>query len=386
MDENGKEGNEALELRLSGKRFENGHLPIDSLADLERYQRLVRSITIAKWTTANPEEEVPKDLSEIGLSIARIDEGSVVLPLLFTPNVEYVDYQLEAAQAVETAFVEIYDDNGGMVILPPEMDEEDAEALAGIGRTLLPDEKLTVTLQVQEESRVVVIDSASRERAEERMRVSGLMIVEDDEVATVTENSKLPGKVCGKITALDTDAMRYRLKLPTGETINGLYKNAPTVVDDLRDAIDKAEEGPVVRISGTLHYKDEMLWRVWQTDEVEVFDSPEISRRGDLERIALLGRGWDGEDAPAISFVALEVAGKLLQDLPESTQFDASIFPDEGSGLLIEWANAQRVLSVEVDAAGRMIITHLPEGKFETYEEETANVADAVKFVREVLS
>lgn len=140
MSENHNQQSSLRRLRLRGARFDGGRLPVDSLVELQSYQKIIRIAAEAEWRRDHPEEKLPEELRDsIRLTIERIEDGSAEIFLAYEQHAEYVEYQLEAQNTTDAVLVAAYEDNIRPELpgFPPEMSYEYREAVSELGVTLV---------------------------------------------------------------------------------------------------------------------------------------------------------------------------------------------------------------------------------------------------------
>lgn len=85
------------------------------------------------------------------------------------------------------------------------------------------------------------------------------------------------------------------------------------LLEDLRKALNSAEQGLFTRITGELRFKEREPKRFWQTIRVERVEFENTSWGTRLTEFAELPSGWSDATGAQISFVALDALHQLLK-------------------------------------------------------------------------
>lgn len=365
-------------IRLTGKRFEGGRLPIESLAELEHYQAGVRLIAEHKWLREHPGESLPKDFARsIGLVIEKITNGSADVILAFEREAQYRTYALEARDAVDTTIAAAY---SGAIIpdLPDDISDDVRQELAGIGATLQPGQ--TIELYEGDWAAPVKISVDTRPAAVDRLILDDFLSepVPQMDAGVTHETTSLVARV----TVVDAERMRYELNSEQYGRILGRYAGNPAILDDLRALVNSTSEGPLSRIHGDLRSKFGKPWGFWTTSSVERVQFDDTPWGRTLTSFVTLPSGWaDGHGNP-ISATALDAAQTLLQRIDVDRRPPA-LAPTEGGGVLIEWITAAGIRSVEILEDGTLELFAMRASDRRGSQVETLSVAEAAEFVDE---
>jgi hypothetical protein len=366
-------------IRLAGKRFDGGRLPVDSLIELERYQSLLRTMARAEWQQEHPGQSVPEGFAaEVSLTIEAIKPGSADVYLAFEQRAAYVQYQEDAQSAVDAALSAAYS-NRDLPALPPAVSDEIRVGLAEIGSTLVAGQSFEVYVDGPETAPVVV-NVETRMRAIEHLQLDGFMLTTD---LADTGNSlvKADDVVAGRITELDAEKMKFRFESLRYGPMNGSYKTHPELLADFRAVLDSAAQGPVTRVVGVLQYKNGVPWRITETTELELFSVDNDTWGTHLIRFASLPPGWgdDGAGAP-VTFTALDAVIEVMLALDQAERTAPGLFPTERGGVLIEWSSLSGVRSIEVTPDGSFELFSLSAGSFEGTHRDVEDLQTAIRF------
>ncbi|WP_336649093.1 hypothetical protein [Microbacterium sp. MMO-10] len=373
-------------VRLTGARFEAGRLPVDSLAELQKYQQVVRIAAEAEWLQAHPGEQLPDDFSEsVSLTIERIDKGSADVFLAFEQHQVYVEYQVEAQDAADAIIVAAYSDAPipDLPSLTTKQDVEFREVVASIGSTLVEGQSIEFYPDGTDSSPVSITIETHKDAV---VRLSGI----EDFLVEPAPSEQKPGlevaeeSLVGRVTALDADRMRFTLTLADGEEVHGFYKNLPGLLEDFRKLVNSTAEGPLTRITGDLQTRGTKLFRFWETSSVEQVEFDDTAWGARLREFTALRAGWDGGSALQISATALDAAQKLLQGVDRAQLQAPGVFPTDEGGVLIEWSSPAGIRSIEILADGGFELFVLLQGQQSGEHSETNDVAKAIAFAEAI--
>lgn len=374
-------------LRLTGARFDGGHLPIDSLIELQKYQEVIRIAARAEWRRDHPGEEIPSDLNDsVSLTIERIDEGSADVFMGFEQVAVYERYQAEAQDAVAAVDAIIsaaYSEDAPSVALSgysPQADPELYDALAQLGVTLTSGQSIEV-YSTTSASPPTTITLEKRQRAIENLApIENFLLTQD--LAPASSLQSFNESLVGRVTVLDADNKKFVLVLPDGSPVHGWYRQNPNLLEDFRDLVNSTAEGPLTRISGTLQYKAGQPFRFKEASSIErvEFDATPWGTR--LTQFASLPSGWDDGEGAQISFVALDAAQMVLRAVEDAEIESPGVFPSPEGGVLIEWANTERVRSLEITADGDFEMFLLERAERESRHSESPDLRQAIAFIK----
>lgn len=367
----------AARIRLVGERFTGGRLPVDSLIELERYQRLVRIIAKSDWLREHPDEDLPAGFEDdIRLTITRIEDGSADVLLAFE---QYNQVQVQAAEEAEAAVSAVYQ---GLEIpdFPDEIRSQVETEILEWGSTLEADQAL-VFYPAEPTQDPVVVNVETRQHAIERHHATNFLLtpapIEITRAGDPVETSML-----GRVVEVDANAMSLMFETLDARTLKVRFKNSPHLLADAKKLLNTSSHGALTRLDGELQSKGGEPWRFKNAWSIQQFDVGDEAWGQRLLALGGLAPGWDGSSARAISFTALDAAFAVLRELPSGFELPG-VFPTSEGGVLIEWSSSARVTSVEISAAGHFELFHLPEGSFEAIAQDTANAKEAALFAVE---
>lgn len=362
-------------IRLTGERFAGGRLPIDSLVELERYQRLMQTIAEANWRRDHPGEELPADFkTDVSLAIDRIEPGSADVYVVEEQPSAYVQYQEVAHDTVEATISAAYS-GSSLPDLPPAVSEQFRIDVADFGSTLEESQSIEVYVDGADQP-PVVISVATRKEAVARLQLDDFFIV-DDGTAAGNHLVKVEESVAGRVTELDPENQSYRFESLLYGPLKGRYKSNPELKEDFKKVLDSTEVGPVVRLTGQLQYRHGVPWRFVETDRVEETHLADDA----LIVLAALAPGWgENGEGQSIEFTAIEAANALLVAVHEAGLQRPGVFPTVEGGVLLEWSSSEQVRSVEISPDAEFELFFLAPGSFEPEQQQVADLSVATAF------
>ena len=370
-------------VRLMGARFQGGRLPVDSLAELQKYQDVVRIAAEAEWRFEHQGEALPADLRDsVSLTIERIDEGSADVFLAFEQHAAYAELQTQALDASDAIIVAAY--SGAplpdLPALPPESDYLFREAVAQIGITLEPEQSIEFYPSAPDSSPVTISVETRKQAVDELARLEDFLVAVEEAPITKGLKAVEDSKLTGHITAINAEKHRFSLRTEIGE-VHGFYRSSPELLEEFRALVNSAAEGPLTRITGDLQFKNGTPWRFRSVSEVEQVQFDETEWGARLGELATLSTGWDGGSGVPISSVSLDASQKLLQAFDAANLDPPGIFPTAEGGVLIEWASATEVRSIEVLPDGEFELFALQRGQRQGQHGATEDLTRAVAFI-----
>lgn len=366
-------------IRLTGERFRGGRLPIDSLGELETYQRAIQIMAEQEWRRAHPEEVPPPEVVEsASLAIERIEDGSADVFLAFEQHAVYAEYQEQAQDAVDATIQAAYEDRP-LPELPAEVRDEVRATVASIGESLEAGQVIQFYANGPE-SAPTEISLTTRPAATARLILSTFL-----QEPAPRPDSGVKHEVTSlvaRVTVIDAESMKYDLNSEAYGIIHGRYRDNPDMLDELRAVVNSTSEGPLTRIHGDLRYRGGRPWSFWTTTAIERVEFDDTHWGRALTRFASLPTGWAGGDGAQISSTALDASQALLRRVGSLDERPA-IAPTEEGGVLLEWTNANGIRSVEILPDGTFELFVMRSDQYRGTQTETPDVVEAARFVRE---
>jgi len=372
---------EVKRVRLTGTRFEGGRLPIDSLVELQKYQKIVRIAAEAQWRQDHPGEAVPPDFRDsVSLTIERIEDGSADIFMLFEQHQAYVQYQAEAQDAADAVIIAAYSDAPipQLPALSPYDDREFREVVADFGVTLSPDQSIqffadgtSEPVSITVETRMVAIERLSR--------IEDFLVPPN--LAPPTQGLQtIQASLVARVTTLYADESKFDFVLTDGTKSHGWFREVPALLEDLREVVNPSETGPLTRITGSLQLRLGNIHRFWEVSSLERVQFDDTAWGARLVEFTSLLPGWHDGEGQQVSSVALEGAQMFLRAADPGQGSIPGVFPTEEGGVLIEWATESLVRSVEVLEDGSFEMFSLARGAREGVH-AAGNLNDAIAFI-----
>lgn len=189
----------------------------------------------------------------------------------------------------------------------------------------------------------------------------------------------------GQFTELDAEQKSFKFKVISNDNVYKGYYGNPDDMPKTKKSLNSPDKAEVVRITCDMQIQNN--WKHWQISGIQDISpfhiEPGSVGASRIIEIASLGRNWNDGDEPAISDVAIAAALKLLNGIAEELLPVPGIFPTAEGGISLEWANAEQVVSVEIDSdldtgagTGFNLFT-LPQGEFTGTDKNTSNLKEA---------
>lgn len=367
-------------IRLTGDRFKGGRLPVDSLVELERYQRLLRTAAEAEWARAHPDEELPADFDEnISLTIERIEDGSADVYLAFEQHAIYAEYQESSQNLVDSTIAAAYDPTPGRSLpqLPPEIETEILEGVAALGETLTPDQSFQLYPEGPKGPAVSVTVESRAQASEKLFKADFFLTEEPAEVEVVKRTDETT--LVGRFTKIDARAKSYRFESEQYGELSGKYTETARAAD-IRALVEAPDLAPITRITAMVNFRDGRATSIKNLLSVEEFITTDAAWGERLRELASMAAGWDGDEAEPIVFAALDHAKAVLEKIEEAGTKLPNVFPVEDGGISLEWASPEAVRSIEVTPNGAYALFYLPPGSFDGQHDLVLDLPSAVAF------
>ena len=320
------------DIKFSGGRYNEPGLPVSSVPELERYERIVVEVAKAMWKDSHAgRKRLPGAFSEqLGLRLREVRGGSVT-PVLERPRsslgsvVDQVDDVFDAARdKVDEEFAKIVEGKWDAVDLPPRAHQ----VLRRFGASLQGDEAFVFRATA---GGAVRYDQATRRRY--LSQHSG-------------DNVEVEGVLIGIIRGLDADNSFRLDRFGTVGAVPGCFVDE-SLFDELRAALSNQT---------TMYHRLTCVYLVnaagdvvsiQDVSEIELFLSVEDAGGARLIELAQLNDGW-ARGAARIDLTVLEVVRDLLDALRSGDLEGPRIYPTEGGGIQLEWHGPDRHTEVEV--------------------------------------
>jgi hypothetical protein len=378
------------EFTLQGDRFADGRLPVDALAEIQRYKELLLAAAKRAWLADHPKaEEVPDDFDlEFDLAITNVSRGSMHATLERSDST-YGTYLDEAVPTVDRLFEKIITGfqptelDGGNGILGEEerdvvRDLATTKAFRDFGRDLEPDDSVVFGPPAPDAPRFTM-----------GTRAKNLRPVAKKARQLEKGRLHLDTTIAGRLIALNADRQSYTINsLAFGER-NGRYAD-PELTAELRSYLDSSEQAPIIRVTGHMSFSNGRLERILNANQIELFEvaTEPWSRR--VVELLSLPPDWseDQANSETISIAALDAGRELIRRVVSAVDISPAISPLEDGGVHLQWHLGNLAVSVEVDhsqlfSAQSLRVSNLGEDNEERASRylETLNLDEAAEFV-----
>lgn len=340
-------------LHLSGGRYEQASagtvgFPLEAIAELARYERLLIKVARELWRKENPHRtRAPKGFDEqLRLRLTTVTEGCVTpvflrgqgdADRLFDPDGWMHRAQSSIAEAL-SAIV-------GEQPLPSAFPTEARHTLVQFGSSLRPDELCRI---VDPSGTDVAYTQAARHHL--------VGIVASSEVT-------MDGTLVGRIGELDANRRTFRFSDRSGRRVEGSFRQTGLIAE-LRQFTERDAVATFVRL--TCRYSTDAEQRVEGIEDVEgvepivAVDDPLGSR---LRHLLELYDGWHDDDGLAPALGAIEWVRDFAAELTSEQLEPLVVGPTLEGGVLVEQQVAGTRWSLEIDPDGEVhAVTVPPDG------------------------
>lgn len=328
-----EESDAVTDLRLSGGRFDQPGLPLDSVHELERFGRIVAETAKSLWKDRNPGKNLPSGFSEsVDLRLSRVLSGSVVPVVvrnrqsLTLPGAN--DVLDDALNKVNEAFYSIIQGQWSEIDLPES--------------ALKPLRRFGVSLRKNEVFRMY---GRSDHPINWNQSVRRRYLAQVDRTAIDEE-----GPLIGTIRGLDSTEKTFKFVVPGSDmATSGKYLDDSTYGD--LHALQRQSNDLLARLKAAYRVtSDGDLIDIANVSEVEIFVSPETPGRARLVELAGLSEGWlNGEEGSRLDLSALEFARDLLDEIPKAALELPRIYPTPEGGVQLEWHGPEIRIELEIE-------------------------------------
>ena len=361
-----------LRLEFRGERFTDGLIPVSTLPEIQRITEAIQKTAFKE----SPKQEV----AHID-PVLSFTKGCVVVEASVPTATNEIHTALLRRSGADVA-KQIGSFNQGNF---KGIDEstEIGKAITDICGSLDPDDEITL---ISADETISITGKQHIEAKRAYDRGSDFQLEPSDESAT---QSKHQQKLVGQFIELDAGRKSFKFKEISNDNVYKGYYGSPDDMPKIKESLNSPDKAEVVRI--TCDMKIQNNWNHWQITGIQDISpfhiEPDSVGASRIIQIASLGRNWNDGDEPAISDLAIAAALELLEGIAEKSLPVPGIFPTEEGGISLEWANAEQVISVEIDsdlcanAGTGFNLFILPKGEFTGTDEDTANLKEAQRFI-----
>jgi hypothetical protein len=319
-------------LKFEGGRYERPGLPIDAMAELQRYSKLVRIVAHSLYLEQNPDRKrAPQGFADaLDLRLTRVDHGSVI-PVLEQATHEatmapFADAYDQARDLINETFREVAEAGRIPESFPPVA----MGALAQFGRSLADDER-------------IVLGHGQRGPAtvnrHVRERLGALANLETIEVELV---------LIGRINGLRSDPSHgFDLILvgPEKRRIEGTFAD-PLTFDLLEEFMGYSRRAVLCSISVLAQQRRAGELSITDVLGIEAALPPDWAAR--VAELAELHDGWLERSTPAPSPEVFDSVELILARCVDRGLSRPLIFPSGDGGIQLEWRESTAVVEVEI--------------------------------------
>lgn len=361
-----------LRLEFRGERFTDGLFPVSALPEIQRITEAIQKTAFRE----SPKQEV----SRID-PVLSFTKGCVVVEASVPPATNEIHTALLRRSGADVA-KQLGSFNRGNF---KDIDEstEIGKAITDICGSLDPDDEITL---ISADETISITGKQHTEAKRAYGRGADFQLEPSDESAT---RSKHQQKLVGQFTELDAGRKSFKFKEISTDNVYQGYSGSPDDMPKIKKLLNSPDKAEVARI--TCDMKIQNNWNHWQISGIQDISpfhiEPDSVGASRIIQIASLGRNWNDGDEPAISDLAIAAALELLEGIAEKSLPVPGISPTEEGGISLEWANAEQVVSVEIDsdlganASTGFNLFILPQGEFTGTDEDTANLKEAQRFI-----
>lgn len=351
---------------FEGGRHTAEGMPVDTLRELETFQRLLIEVAKDQWREEHPDHNrVPGSIEEsLQLRLSEVCDDSSV-PMLVADDA-FLDPGNLLGRARD-GLVELLSRVVDTGRFPENLHPEIGKYLKRLGATLPSAEWL-------------VVSSANRTRRLTYRRANRKMAVEAESAAASMPHE---GAVMGQVVRLDPSRGSFELRVLSGEVIKGHYVDE-RIAERLRPHLGPIADATAVVVlqagySHNLTGGPAKILDVTHVDFLMDGDAPWASR---LKELARLEPGWLDGGGKAISPRALRHAAKLITKLQTATKLNAMIFPTVEGDVQLEFPGETSNLEILVASSGPIEVYFLDVKDDREVDEEFTTLDEAADFLR----
>ena len=318
--------------------------PVEALAELARYERLLQQVARGLWKDENPARvRAPRNFkNSLRLRLVAVEPGCVIPVLereqrggepgqLFTTPDVWIE---RSAHAIADAIAAV-----GEGRVPPDFPKDALDGLESFGSGLREDEEV-----------VMDRNGAGDVVYSQRVRHS-LISLRHEHVVEIS------GELIGRLSEIDADKQGFQFTDRSGVKVPGTFSRRG-LFTSIKGATDRTQEAPFVRLTCTyLTDLQSNVTSVQDVDEVEVLVGADDRLGPRLRELLALPRNWrDGDGLPP-NVEAIEWVRDFAAEIEEDEASGLSLFPTLDGGVLVERQIGPRRWSLEVNEDGEVSVT-----------------------------
>jgi hypothetical protein len=359
---------DVADIKFSGGRFEGEGFPLDGIAELQTYQRIIHETARMLWHQQNPgRRRVPTSLgTQTRMRLTAVEEGSVV------PVLEREQSQLQIAEHADDLLAEsveyvnqLFDNIVRGRDLPAGLPDGVTQSLKSFGSTFKPNEQIHF---MWSSPRAFSYDARSRKK-----------FLASLASATVRRN----GPLIGRVRMLDLDS-KFILVDAVGNEIEGSFSKAD-IFDDFHSVHGREKSSKWIWLDAQYLVQNESnhVVKVEDVDSVGEFAEADSPLAGRLAELATYQDGWLDGDGKRVTLDALIVAKGFADELTKKEIRRPSVFADADGGVRFEWLTDKSHATILVDAQSVFCGSFVDVASGEDdYVDDLQSPANAADFVR----
>lgn len=314
-------------LKFDGGRYGKRGYPLETVAELANYQKLLIEVAKQEWLAQNPDRErVYKGFEDsLELRLTRVEIGSV-MPYTVTGVSDVSEFVETVREAIRSLFAFVVEKRH----LPTGLRDGVREAVKRLGTTLRDDE-------------VLFVKATSGAEVKYTQAIRTQMIA-NEEVGEIEREGDLPGKV----VEINPDDQRFEFQMIDGRTIPARFAE-PNFWKTLIPFVSTSVEGRIVRFKAKYieSLAGEVL-RIENVADVEEFLDSGSSWTPRLLELLRLQSGWFDGEGESIGMPAIEYAREVLRRASENSTPLPAIFPTPAGGVQLELLSGTRHLELTI--------------------------------------
>ena len=333
-----------LQSRFRGKRFENGQIPLDLLADFSSLGQLITEIVKWRIHQEHPESkssDVKKIISKYNIVLRKIEEGSAVLTLDLISDIRQRELPntndiLNFFQLAKNDFIDSINsaskNNISVGILP----ENILIQVAKIGRYLREEESLEFLKDKNTDP--VILTKETNENFKQLIKI---------QFQSVTRAVKIRGF----IPEVDQDRKTFHMEFADGERAKGSISNKH--LDIIILGFTGYSKRKRLFVDGLADIdKNDKIIRWASINNISLTDSLDVPFC--LEELKNLKNGWlDGVQGLALDHESLNWLGNLfVKYFPDHLPLPYT-YPTPDGGVQMEWTFSNIEVELEINLLNR---------------------------------
>lgn len=324
-----------------GGRFEGHAMPLDVLAELAAYQKIVIEVAKALYRRENPQRQrIPRGFrDELQLQLRKVEDGSAI-PVLERIMIPSPQPQLSFSEHHGDIFERARDLINEVVAgtpagsMPSQFPPGLFRLFNNLGRTLHEDEHI-----------ILVPPSKNDGPRYDRNVRKRLILREQQQFEDVVD-------VVGRVVMFDSGRRSFELLTKEGQRVPGPVVDA--ILRTIRSAV--GQEDLHLHVVGVgIYDADDRLLQLLEIDELTLADNDELVDELDIEKrlntLATLRPGWLGnQEGSALDRDGLKWLARILTTAVQVEDLvKPYLYPTPDGGVQAEWVFPEASVTAEID-------------------------------------